>query len=336
MKLRVYVQLLLFIGFGIGCASAPISPIADGTSRRLDGYLFELDSSGQVLVEAEGAACASLEKKPKLRLSGEDSVRVEAVATCRSGGSTQFWAFRPEVGAGKYRLDLVDAGSAKGVVKGQVFLNPKEPEKKSGPDQAYLGATPLSEGVHQATLSPSGSDRTDWWSIQMDAFARVSVYFQHNAPVSTVSAQMYRYVDGRLLLKQRLSANQATQLGLEGTYYIKIIGENMAPLTSYSLALKMIDVKKEEGGGGAAVLAVRSPVPLIILETWPIEAKRTAVLLGAGTGQNLKPGDTIKLFSNGTFLDACKVVGIGPNESECHVERAIGSRSGLTAKRALE
>lgn len=324
--------LILFAGALSSCATTTLLPVADGVSRKLDGYAFEIDMPGRVGVEVAAPGCGQLTNRGLLRLRSDDGYTSEVVPACKANDRAMFAEFAKEALPGTYKLDVRDEGSLrdsmKGPLRGQVLFTPQEPEKKSGPDQAYLGATPIADGVQSSTLSIASGDRTDWWLVSQDAFANVSIFFQHNVDSGLIQAQVYRLNGTHLVLRQHLPANAATVIGMEGPHYIKVFSAPFAPNASYSLAIKRSDTKAPTGGAAA-------PTPLAILESWPIEDLRSAVLLNAGTAQELKVGDMIKLFSNNQFLDVCRVVGVGLNESECHVDKMLKGKRGLTARRSF-
>lgn len=338
MKWIVWISLG---GWAAACSTAPtVQTAGDPVVRKLDNYTIEVDQKGLVWVEVANAACAG--NPVRLKLKGEGATQ-EAQARCRfsgPGGSptgVPVAQFAASVWPGKLRVEVADAGAAKGEPRGHVFFVPQEPESHSGPDQTYLGASPLQDGPNAGSLHPSQGDRTDWWSVTVAQPGRGAIFLQCPTSVRGLQANWYRFSDGSLTLKQRLSWNRVSELQMEGTYYLKISGDALTPQVAYSVAFK--GPAAAAGGAAGGVSGGEAPaggkVQRIhaVLETWPLDAGKTAVLVGGGSDHDVKLGEMMKVFRAGQFVDACKVVGVGPSESECHVERANLNRVGLSVKR---
>lgn len=317
------------------CSSATIQPVGDGQIRRLDDFHFSTDLPGKVAAEVnlENASikCDSISKLPILEIKTEDGRTLESKPECRQTDRVIFQSFEGVVPPGKHLLETDTSGSLPSPLRGTVLFLPEEKEKKSGPDQAYPGATPLSDGVNQTTLSSAGADLTDWWTVTLDTYTPVSFFFQTDGRKGMVSAKVFRLNGSSLAYKQELPTHSNVTLGLEGTYYIKVVAKPYAPLTQYSISLKKMESKPQEGGAGGGVKLSEFPV----LETWAIDSKRTAILIQLSEPGQIKEGETLKIFSGSQFLDICKVVGVGSSEFECHSNRTIQTKTALTARRSL-
>ena len=131
--------------------------------------------------------------------------------------------------------------------------------------------------------------------------------------------------------RRKLKPNQSTVAGLEGQYYLKVFSPNWSRNTRYTIALKKLDLGQEL----ASPSAEKQNQKIKITDIWPIEARKSAILLGAGSSQDLKTGQILKIFRSGRFLDVCKIVGVGPTESECHIARQMKEKDQLSARRSL-
>jgi hypothetical protein len=332
----IFLNFLTFLF--LSCSSTPSQPIGDGQIKKLDGYKVTTELSGtigvEVNLEGKTPTCEKVKQLPAFLLTTEDGSEVKAKGECRANDKVLFYIFEGIVPPGNHKIGVDENGDLQTPLRGLVLFLAEENEKKSGPDQAYPGAMALAEGVNQNTLSSAAADLTDWWTIKSEAYTQMSFYFQHDARRNLVSAKIYRLDGTNLVFNKDLPLNKNINLGLEGTYYVKVLARPYTPLTQYSISIKKIEEPAEGGGGGGAG-QVAKPIEFPVIETWTIDSIKSAILLKLDDPTKIKEGDVLKVFSGNQFIDTCKVVGVGGSEFECHIAKSLQGKSKISARRSL-
>ncbi len=324
----ILVALLL-----TSCATTPTKSIKDSQRIEIDGAKFELILPSEVKVRIWNSSkpfSCGVRDWANGEIQSSMGQTFKGEGSCYRSEKVDLGyeiSFKDILQPGKYEFDLQEHGNLTSPYIGSILPAPVEPERNSDADQTVIGATALQLGANRGTLSPGEGDLTDWWKLEVPQYTKMTFIYQHNNEAQEVAASLYRLNDNRPTMLATLRNKIPLTLDLEGAYAVKITGLKFGTPSEYSISLAAGSAPKSGGSGSPAPSsgtgAPTSGGPLDnlnVLDSWSIDESTSAVLVAAGAAAGVKSGDFFKIFrkSDRRFILGCKVIGVAPEESECH------------------
>lgn len=316
------IKFMLISTFLSACAAKQVQLGQDQYENiRRISFSTKLTGQARVLLESANTqkACKSGSALPRVELSGKSmEEEIRAKIYCAKSHRFVIASFQKRLRPGEYTV-LVRSGELSKSITGVVVFKPLQEERFSGADQKFQGAQQLKTGVNEGSIQPSLADKTDWWQLAVDDFSRFSIVFTHDSKPGEVDVRLFRLRGTKLELVKTFQESRASRLALQGQYFLRVQGQLFGRNANYNISLKK--TSQQDKGPVAKLTKIN------ILDAWPINEKKSAILVSVGSNEGLKEGDQLKVFSakGKRLLDACTLTNISELESECHISAVISS-----------
>lgn len=292
---------------------------------------LNLEGTPRILLTGSNVqeVCSDARMLPVVRISGRHlESDLSSETYCDRSQDYVIARFRDGMVPGNYRVHVTSSGLRRPHSGVFLFL-PRNAEQLSGPDRRFQAANELTEGVNEASLNSSAADRTDWWVMNASQFKRYSILFSHDAPAGEASVQVFRLVDEKLESIREIQKDQTVSMAMHGQYFFRVRGRAYGRQLSYHIAMRNI-------GQGAAARGSATE-RYSVLDSWPISATHSAVLISISSASSVTEGDSVKIFSKETrkLIDECRLISVSNREAECHIQAQLPATQDIEVRGSL-